>query len=109
MAYKTVTGLTIASDSGSDSDNTCTDSSDDDSDDDASRFKNSHRPRDESPTSKKVLECLRIINQSIQFHSFLLHQERKRLVKEQQAEKRKNKMKKHTKKRKEKSGRKSVK
>lgn len=57
----------------------------DDSDDDSSKFINSRRPRDESPNSRK---------------------ERKRAVKDQQAEKRKIKIKKHVKKRKEKEGRK---
>ncbi|XP_023301489.2 serine/threonine-protein kinase RIO1 [Lucilia cuprina] len=54
-----------------------------DDDDENSRFKNSSRPRDESPESKKA---------------------RKKAVKEAKAEKRKVKIKKHVKKRKEKIG-----
>ena len=53
-----------------------------------SKFKDSHRPRTESPNSRK---------------------ERKKLVREQKAEKREVKMKKHIKKRKEKMGRSKVK
>lgn len=56
---------------------------DGDEDDDATRFKNSARPRDESPESKKA---------------------RKKSVKEAKAEQRKVKVKKHVKKRKEKLG-----
>ncbi|XP_061390057.1 serine/threonine-protein kinase RIO1 [Musca vetustissima] len=56
-------------------------SSEDDEDDGDTKFKNSARPRDESPESKKA---------------------RKKAVKEAQAEKRKVKVKKHVKKRKEK-------
>ncbi|XP_075161380.1 RIO kinase 1 [Haematobia irritans] len=59
------------------------DASTDDEDGDDSKFKNSARPRDESPESKKA---------------------RKKAVKEAQAEKRKVKIKKHVKKRKEKVG-----
>ncbi|KAI8041187.1 hypothetical protein M5D96_005441 [Drosophila gunungcola] len=58
-------------------------SQDDDNDDDASRFKNSARPREESPESKKA---------------------RKKAVKDAKAEQRKVKVKKHVKKRKEKMG-----
>lgn len=57
--------------------------SEEDEDDENSRFKNSSRPRDESPESKKA---------------------RKKAVKEAKAEKRKVKIKKHVKKRKEKVG-----
>jgi len=59
------------------------DSQDNDNDDDASRFKNSARPREESPESKKA---------------------RKKAVKDAKAEQRKVKVKKHVKKRKEKMG-----
>lgn len=59
------------------------DDSDDEDDADEAKFKNSARPRDESPESKKA---------------------RKKAVKEAQAEKRKVKIKKHVKKRKEKLG-----
>lgn len=55
----------------------------DDEDPNRSKFKDSARPRDESPDSKK---------------------NRKKSVKEAQAEKRKQKLKKHVKKRKEKLG-----
>ena len=53
-----------------------------------SKFKDSHRPRTESPNSRK---------------------ERKKGLREEKAEKRENKMKKHIKKRKEKAGRSKVK
>ncbi|XP_036670384.3 serine/threonine-protein kinase RIO1 [Drosophila suzukii] len=59
------------------------DSQDNENDDDASRFKNSARPREESPESKKA---------------------RKKAVKDAKAEQRKVKVKKHVKKRKEKMG-----
>ncbi|CAD0200687.1 unnamed protein product [Chrysodeixis includens] len=54
---------------------------DDDDDDDKTKFKNSARPRDESPNSKKA---------------------RKKAIKEEKAEKRKTKTKKHVKKRRDK-------
>lgn len=89
--YKSVTGVQLDNDNEHGS--SCSDSSDNsesrdssNSDDDdegqaAGEFKDSHRPRDESPNSKK---------------------ERKKTVKAEQAEKRKTKVKKHIKKRKEK-------
>ena len=65
-------------------------------------FKDSHRPRDESPNSRKVrLEIMTSLD-SLHFDSL---QDRKKAVKEAQAAKRKEKMKKHVKKRKEKVGR----
>ncbi|EDX10108.1 GD12787 [Drosophila simulans] len=60
------------------------DSQDNDNDEDAKKFKNSARPREESPESKKA---------------------RKKAVKDAKAEQRKVKVKKHVKKRKEKMGR----
>merc|ERR1719282_1962301 len=75
--YKSVTGVKLdASESSTDSD-----SSDENDEEEKEAFKDSHRPRDESPNSKK---------------------ERKKAIKAEQAEKRKNKVKKHVKKRKEK-------
>merc|ERR1719282_2092729 len=75
--YKSVTGVKLdVSESSTDSD-----SSDENNDNEEEAFKDSHRPRDESPNSKK---------------------ERKKAIKAEQAEKRKNKVKKHVKKRKEK-------
>lgn len=72
----------VSSEGGSSDDDD--DNSDDDSDDkDGTRFKDSARPRDESPESKKL---------------------RKKAVKDAKAEKRQNKLKKHVKKRKEKQG-----
>lgn len=59
------------------------DSDSESSDDETSAFKDSARPRDESPESKKL---------------------RKKAVKDAKAEKRKSKLKKHVKKRKEKQG-----
>ena len=80
--YKSVTGVqlddvisTSESDSSGESEN-------DQSDDESTPFKDSHRPRDESPNSRK---------------------ERKKAFKADKAEKRKTKVKKHVKKRKEKT------
>jgi RIO kinase 1 len=84
VLYRTVAGITEAagesSEEGEDED-----SSSDDSDDDveSSKFVDCSRPRDESPSTKK---------------------ERKKAIKDQQAEKRKSKVKKHVKKRKERLG-----
>ena len=76
--YKSVTGVKLdASESSTDSDS----SDENNEDEEKEAFKDSHRPRDESPNSKK---------------------ERKKAIKAEQAEKRKNKVKKHVKKRKEK-------
>jgi len=87
-AYKSVTGVqldqqNLEHSSSEPSENSSESQSDsEDEDKEGEGFKNSHRPRDESPNSKK---------------------ERKKAVKAEQAEKRKNKIKKHVKKRKEKS------
>merc|ERR1712226_739337 len=94
--YQAVTGVQLkktrdenADDSSSsESEHSCDESgSDNDEEDEGEEgskgFKDSHRPRDESPNSRK---------------------ERKKAVKEAQADKRKSKMKKHLKKRKEKAG-----
>merc|ERR1712029_505394 len=98
--YQAVTGLQLKQgidvddDTNSGSDSSCgnDEASSDEEDDDASKtekgFKDSHRPRDESPNSRK---------------------ERKKAVKDAQADKRKTKMKKHLKKRKEKAGKASKK
>lgn len=67
---------------GSDDDEGC---SDDDAPDSGTKFKSSPRPKDESPESRKA---------------------RKKAIKEQQAENRKTKLKKHVKKRKEKASKK---
>ncbi|XP_063221197.1 serine/threonine-protein kinase RIO1 isoform X2 [Bacillus rossius redtenbacheri] len=97
LVYKTITGLkadlsgpqtvpeildgtSSASGDDSSSGDRASDGTDDD-EDPGSKFRNSARPREESPDSKK---------------------KRKKAVKEQQAEKRKTKVKKHVKKRKEK-------
>lgn len=79
--YKSVTGVKLdASESSTDSEDS-DENSDDGDEAEKEAFKDSHRPRDESPNSKK---------------------ERKKAIKAEQAEKRKNKVKKHVKKRKEK-------
>ena len=104
-AYQSVTGVKIENEDDEDSDkvsdvrrrngslssdcDTSNEGSSCDSDnEERSKFKDSHRPRTESPNSRK---------------------ERKKLVREQKAEKREVKMKKHVKKRKEKMGRSKVK
>ena len=90
--YKSVTGVQINKDvkenesnESSESENDESDNSDDEEDGESAEskgFKNSSRPRDESPNSRK---------------------ERKKAIKAEQAEKRKTKVKKHVKKRKEKT------
>ena len=104
-AYQSVTGVKVENEDENDLDqlsdlrkrngslssdcNTSDEVSSSDSDsEEKSKFKDSHRPRHESPNSRK---------------------ERKKLVREQRAEKREGKMKKHIKKRKEKMGRSKVK
>lgn len=93
-AYQTVTGVKIHDNSRNGSlSSGCGETSEEDlssdSDtEDKSKFKDSHRPRTESPSSRK---------------------ERKKLVREEKAEKRESKMKKHIKKRKEKMGRSKIK
>merc|ERR1711974_161668 len=98
--YQAVTGVQLkktrdenADDSSaSESEHSCDESGSDNDEDEGEEgskgFKDSHRPRDESPNSRK---------------------ERKKAVKEAQADKRKSKMKKHLKKRKEKAGKASKK
>lgn len=85
MLYKTVTGVQIDNDddhsSGTESEGSEEEEEEDD-DEESKVFKDSHRPRDESPGSKK---------------------ERKKAVKDEKAEKRKSKVKKHIKKKKEKT------
>ena len=83
--YKSVTGVRLdkeASESDEVSENSDESESESENEEKVG-FKDSHRPRDESPNSKK---------------------ERKKALKEEKAEKRKNKVKKHVKKRKEKMG-----
>ena len=90
--YKTVTGVQLKkneeeddkfeSDENSDSEESDSEDSEAESSSEKAGFKDSHRPRDESPNSKK---------------------ERKKALKAENAEKRKNKVKKHVKKRKEKA------
>ena len=91
--YKTVTGVQlkkneeddddkVESDENSDSEESDSEDSEAESSSEKAGFKDSHRPRDESPNSKK---------------------ERKKALKAENAEKRKNKVKKHVKKRKEKA------
>ena len=93
-AYQSVTGVKINHNSRNGSlSSGCGDTSEGDSSsesdtDEKSKFKDSHRPRTESPNSRK---------------------ERKKLVREEKAEKREGKMKKHIKKRKEKMGRSKIK
>ncbi|XP_059483747.1 serine/threonine-protein kinase RIO1 [Neocloeon triangulifer] len=87
VLYRTVAGIKVdkegsAEESGSEGGEEA-DSSASESDSEASKFVNCARPREESPNSKK---------------------ERKKAIKDQQAEKRKAKIKKHVKKRKEKLG-----
>lgn len=81
--YKSVTGVQLNKNDTT-SDSSENDSSDSDAEDDKSKksFQDSHRPRGESPNSRK---------------------ERKKAIKDEQAEKRKSKIKKHVKKRKEKA------
>jgi RIO kinase 1 len=88
VLYRTVAGIKVGKEGGEDGSSQDeggedADSSSSDSDIEASKFVDCSRPRDESPSSKK---------------------DRKKAVKDQQAEKRKNKIKKHVKKRKEKMG-----
>ena len=92
-AYQTVTGVKIVhsrngSLSSGQDDTSEEDVSSESDSDEKSKFKDSHRPRTESPNSRK---------------------ERKKLVREEKAEKRESKMKKHIKKRKEKMGRSKIK
>lgn len=79
--YKSVTGVKIEDVEESETESSEEGSSDDEENEDKKSFVSSHRPRDESPNSKK---------------------ERKNAIKAEKAEKRKNKVKKHVKKRKEK-------
>ena len=94
-AYKSVTGVQLNKDvkDENESNESASENSENDESDDSDKedeegtestkgFKNSHRPRDESPNSRK---------------------ERKKAIKAEQAEKRKTKVKKHVKKRKEKT------
>ena len=90
-AYKSVTGVQInkdvkdnesASEYSENEESDESDKEDEEGTESTKGFKNSHRPRDESPNSRK---------------------ERKKAIKAEQAEKRKTKVKKHVKKRKEKT------
>jgi len=87
VLYRTVAGIKVENGDGKscseDEDGEEADTSSSDSDTEASKFVNCSRPRDESPNSKK---------------------DRKKAIKDQQAEKRKSKIKKHIKKRKERMG-----
>lgn len=91
VQYTAVTGLNVQEEPDSepsDIDGEESDTSEEDGDSCQGGFVNSHRPREESPESKKA---------------------RKKAVKEAQAEKRKVKVKKHVKKRKEQAGRRAMK
>lgn len=120
VLYQSVTGVVLNQNQGKaerdESENESDDASESDSDvsegsgssedgdvKDKKGFKSSRRPREESPNSRKVWFLDRFEDEFTYFKDCFPFQERKKAVKDQQAAKRKEKIKKHIKKKKEKA------